>query len=238
MARRYETTYRSKAGDNYGDPEFWNRRFEDLDRRVDGNETALESVDSVADRIESVALQRLDTLITPLVVETRDRVATLANLFSASSKSSLTIAATRQFVVIDEGQRSTFAHLGYVSIIPEGHLSAGMLGAVESYDSGSGALVVVVDFVWGDGTFTAWNLHPAQPADAHAVRTDNPHETTAAQVGAYTQAQVDQIVAQAVASVRGTATAAGDTLGELEATVAANALAATEEAVAMAIALG
>jgi hypothetical protein len=249
MSRRYETIYRVKRRDNLGDPDYWNVRLEDIDRRVDANEAALTNLDDVAARVEGAAFDRINNVITPIVVETINRVATIANLFSATSATENTLAFGQTVFVVDAGQRETFAHQNYVSITPADTRSAGLLAPVLSYDRTTGALVIDPEVVWGSGTYASWLISASQPADAHVLRKDNPHETTAAQVGAYTQAQVDKIVSDAVAAavlkLIGNASVNGDTLGELEAliaglsaTVAANAAAATEEAVAMAIALG
>lgn len=215
MALRFETFYRIKTRTNLGDVTVWNGRFQDLDRRLHGLETALESVDAVGQRIEGVALDRINNLVTPLVLETINRVGQITNLFTASSASSVKLGDGLVVFVVAEGQRTTFAHQGYVSAVPTGAATSGLLGAVQSFDRASGELVVAVQASWGTAgeTFAAWSLAAAQPYGAHANRTDNPHSVTAHQAGAYTTAEVDGIAAR---------TARG----------------ATDNAVALAIALG
>lgn len=165
MSRRFETNYRLKSGDNLGDPEFWNRRFEDLDRRVDSNETALDSVDAVADRIEATALQRLDLQITPLVVQTRERLRSLADIFVSSSVSKNTIGKTTQAFTVPESDRLTFATLGYV-IADAVSGDAGMGGPVQSFDTETGVLVMSIDYTWGAGSYSAWILTGSPPINA------------------------------------------------------------------------
>ncbi|WP_298962197.1 hypothetical protein [uncultured Methylobacterium sp.] len=203
MARRYETNYRLKGGENLGDPEFWNRRLDDLDRRIDGNEQALSDVDAVADRIEGVALQRLDNVVTPLVVETRERIRNLSRVFQADSVTAVTPSTGTKTLFILDGQRNTFVALDYVSIRSVADPDKAMQGRLVSFNADTGELTVQVDAYSGTGPASDWHITLSAPPDLlHAARTDNPHGTTAEQVGAYTKAQVDALLGDEIDDAR------------------------------------
>jgi hypothetical protein len=50
-------------------------------------------------------------------------------------------------------------------------------------------------YVTPGGVTTMMNAGPTAAINAHVARTDNPHATTAHEVGAYTQAEIDQLLA-------------------------------------------
>jgi microcystin-dependent protein len=202
MSRRFEQFYRVKRRDDIGQPEYWNGRLDDIDRRIDANETDLEDVNGVADRIESVALGRISTVITPLVEEVTTRIRTIPAMFSANSSSNVTIGTGYLTFNIDPGQRNTFAALAYAVVDSVDDPGNGIVGKVVSYDAVDGDLVVDTLQVIGEGTFNRWSVTLSAPPDlVHSTRTDNPHQTTADQVGAYTKAQVDDLIIAAVGAV-------------------------------------
>ena len=66
--------------------------------------------------------------------------------------------------------------------------------------------------VSGSGTFNNWSIKITAPPDlVHAARTDNPHLTTAGQVGAYTTAQADSAIAAAISNLIAAAPSTLDT---------------------------
>lgn len=238
MARRFETILRVKPRDNLGDPQYWNRRFDDIDRRISKNEDDLLNLDEIADRVEGIALERIDQVVTPIVVETIERVRDIPNLFRTTSLTSETIGLGLKSFTIAEGDWNTFAHQDYVYAYVNGDTSKGMVGAVQSYDAVTGVLVFDAEVAWGGSTTHAdWKIGATAPADAHANRFDNPHEVTAAQVGAYTTDQVDVAIQAAKDELVGTAGTLVDTLGEIDNKIEANATDAVNTAVAMAIAM-
>jgi hypothetical protein len=190
MSRRFETIYRVKRRDNLGDPEYWNNRLDDVDRRIDANETALQDLDDVAARVEGVALDRINLVVTPLVQETIERVKTIPNLFSATASGTVVIGTGPKMFIVDQTGRSTFAHQGYVRIVPPGDFTRGMLAAVTSYDTATGELDVVVDLAWGSGTFSAWSVAASLPAET----------VTPEMIGAVTVEQMNDAIAEAKSS--------------------------------------
>ena len=60
----------------------------------------MQSLDAVANRVESLALDRINNVITPLVIETQERIASIPDLFTATSASPVGVGTgTKTFVV-------------------------------------------------------------------------------------------------------------------------------------------
>jgi len=157
---RFEELYRVKARDNLGDPEFWNRRFSDIDLRVTQNEQALADLDAVAGRVEGAALDRIDNVITPLAVEATNRLTTVAELLSATSGTEITVGTgTKQFTV-PATERNTFAPLPYLFIHATEDFDLNMTARRVSYDRETGVLVVSAVRSSGAGTSDSWSITP------------------------------------------------------------------------------
>ena len=90
MPRRIDL-YEVERGDNLGDPQYWTKRFEDIDLRLASLEDFLQNIDAVADRVEGAALDRINNVITQLVNQARDNLAAIPNLFTATSGSAVTV---------------------------------------------------------------------------------------------------------------------------------------------------
>ena len=155
MARRIDA-YRIKRGDNLGDPEFWNRRLEDLDLRIAANEEALSNLDAVANRVEQVALDRINNVITPLVEETQQRIASIPALFSATSASSVVLGAGEKSFIIPEGERATWAVSTFVYAEKDGDPTVWLHGNLVSFDRVGGLLVIDVSDYSGSGSHAGW----------------------------------------------------------------------------------
>lgn len=157
--RRYDA-YKLKRGDNLGDTEFWNKRFEDIDLRIAAAEDTLRNVDAVANRVESLALDRLNNVLTPLTAEAIERLTSVSTLFEATSVTPVTIGEGERRFTVPEGQRLTFAPLAYLVISPTGDLSRYMAGRTVSYSQLSGELVVDVMRAVGEGDSADWQIAP------------------------------------------------------------------------------
>ena len=176
--------YRVKRRDNLGDPDFWNKRLEDIDLRLAANEQKLTLIDQVAARSEAAALSRINDVLTPLAAEAQDRLTRVATLFEATSDSEVTLSEGPKQFIIPVGQRLTFAPLAYVIAFPTGDLSRYMTGRVESYNHNSGVLQLDAMRAAGEGTFSDWQITPMAfaselevlasdvSADAQAVSED------------------------------------------------------------------
>lgn len=155
MARRIDA-YRIKRGDNLGDPELWNRRLEDIDLRIAASEEALSSLDAVANRVEQVSLDRINNVITPLVEETQQRIASIPALFSATSASSVTLGLGERSFIVPEDERSTWAVSSFVYAEKADDPSVWLHGRLSSFDRSTGALVIDVSDYSGSGSHAGW----------------------------------------------------------------------------------
>lgn len=201
MVSRYEF-YRVKRGNNLADPEFWNPRFQDLDNRMTARELDKTKIDDAVDALEAVALQRLNDTFAPLIVEAQDRLNNLGASFSAESLDSETIGLGTKVFTLTEETAANYVFTDYVNIRAAAESGQSMLGQVISFDRPSGNLTVDVVHTEGSGTYADWLIRVGAPIDlSHADRIDNPHMTTAAQVGAYTIAQTDAAIAAAIAAI-------------------------------------
>lgn len=177
-----------------------------IDARFVKADALAAQVDSVVTSIEQVALDRLNETFTPLIVEAQQRLNQFGAAFNANSHTSLAIPAsvpTPIIFQIDESQRSGYSFSDYVALRYSADTSKSMLIQVGSYDRPSGQISGTVIQIGGSGTFADWQVRIAAAPDlAHAGRTDNPHATTAHQVGAYTMLEVDAIAAATVTAAQ------------------------------------
>lgn len=203
MAKRFEQ-YKVRRGDDLADPDFWNRIFEDLDLRLSLRELDSTRIDTAVEVLEAVALQRLNDTFIPLINEAKERLDTFGVTFAATSATSVTVGLGAKTFFVDEAMRQAYYYTDYVAIRAHDDATASMVAQVVSYDRPTGELKVNVELLVGSGTFAAWDIHSGvKPDTTHAGRTDNPHATTAAQVGAYTIAAADAAIAAAIASIPG-----------------------------------
>jgi hypothetical protein len=201
MALRFESQYKTKRLDNLGDPEWHNRRWQDIDRRMHARELDATKIDDAVDDLEAAALARLNDELTPIIAQAITRLRDFGLLFSAASHTERTIQiGTIQFV-IDEAMRESFVATGFLIIRPTADLTKGMSVRTLSYVPSTGVLTVDSYSTLGAGTFSEWSIGVTGDPDlSHATRTDNPHQTTAEQVGAYTTNQTDDAIDAAIAA--------------------------------------
>lgn len=203
MSSRMES-YRVRRRDNLADPEYWNGRFADIDNRINAREQDSTRIDNAVDDLEAVALQRLNDTFTPLIVEAQDRLNNLGASFSAESLAPQTIGTGEKDLLLTEATAETYVFTDYVQVRSASNPDKSMLGQVIGFDRGTRLLSINVVHVEGSGTFSDWLIRVGAPIDlSHADRTDNPHETTASQVGAYTTSQVDAAIIAAIEAIPG-----------------------------------
>jgi hypothetical protein len=157
MARRFEQMLRVKPRDNLGDPEYWNRRFEDLDRRIDANEGGLSDIGSLTAHIEGLALDRLNLVLNPAL----SKIALVSQegflLAHSVNSVTLTVGSTVTFNIHIEAEREIFTPSPFVAITREAVETDYAVGRLISYSKVTGDLVVELLQCVGDpGPFTDW----------------------------------------------------------------------------------
>lgn len=150
--------YRIATGDDLGDPETWNDRFEDLDLRADKLERDLADVNAVGDRVEGVALQRINDVILPLVTEAQERLTDLTNLFAAASATSVEVGTGTKTFVITDGFRDTWVVPEYVFVEKVGDPTVWMSGRSTSFNRSTGQFIMEAEDFGGAGTVASWGM--------------------------------------------------------------------------------
>ncbi|BCM87901.1 hypothetical protein [Methylobacterium indicum] len=142
---------------------------------------------------QTIGLTRLDDALRP-VYEDLVSITQLGVMFTASSKTATVLGTGLKTFTISDADKTRFAAAGYLSIqdvsIPENT----MFGLLQSYDRVSGQLSILVDQFVGDEGATIANWRISAAASPNVL-------TTAHQVGAYTQAEVDGLLATLRAAV-------------------------------------
>jgi hypothetical protein len=160
MSRRFDTNYRVKPKDNLGDPEYWNRRFEDVDRRIDSSESALESLNEIEDRVQSIALERLNLVLAPALSQIA--FASDQGFLMAHSNSVITLTdgSTVTFTIDDAGERSLFAPSPFIAITRSGSIDDYAFARRISYSKTTGELVAELVTTYGSpGPFSDWEIN-------------------------------------------------------------------------------
>jgi len=160
MARRYDQFYRVKPRDNLGDPEYWNRRFEDIDRRVSSNEDGLDSIGGLTAYVEGLALNRLDLVLAPAL----DKITLVSEqgflLAHSSSTVTLDVNTTQTFAIPDAAERELFAASPYVTITRQANMADYAFAQTVSYNKASGQLILRPIQIFGNaGPFNDWVIY-------------------------------------------------------------------------------
>lgn len=156
--RRFEENYKVKNRDNLGDPEYWNRRFEDIDRRLTAGESSFETIDHLPDRIEGLALDRLNLVMGPALEKIG--IASEQGFLMSDSDSSVSLVEDTQVTfVIPDPERFSFAPSPYITINRKANNTDYAFGHTVSYSKATGVLVVELVGVWGNpGPFSDWSI--------------------------------------------------------------------------------
>lgn len=159
MAIRFES-YRTKRLDNLGDPEWHNRRWQDIDLRMHARELDSGKIDNAVDSLTAVALSRLNDTFSPIIQQAMNQLADVGVSFSGESLTTEMISVGAKTFIIIPQHRVGLVVVDFVSIRPVGVDDAAMICNVLSYDRASGALEVesVPGYVTGSGTYHDWTI--------------------------------------------------------------------------------
>ena len=160
MARRFEGFYKTKRLDNLGDVDWHDRRWDDIDRRMHAREIDATKIDDAVDRMEAVALSRLNDTFSPIIAQAQAQLADVGVSFSGRSLSTHEISLGVKIFIITEAYRVGLVVVDYVSIRPTGVTDAAMICSVTSYDRTTGTLVVEPQdgYITGTGTYSDWTI--------------------------------------------------------------------------------
>ncbi|MEN3238544.1 hypothetical protein PUR29_34460 [Methylobacterium ajmalii] len=135
---------------------------------------------------QTIGLTRLDDALRP-VYEDLVSITQLGVMFTASSKTATVLGSGLKTFTISDADKTRFAAAGYLSIQDVGIPEHTMFGLLQSYDRTTGQLSILVDQFVGEEGATAANWRISAAASPNVL-------TTAHQVGAYTQGEVDALI--------------------------------------------
>ena len=117
-------------------------------------------MDHSIDRLEAIALARLNDTFSPLIEQAQQQLADVGVSFSGRSLSQHTIGIGIKTFMIMEAYRVGLVIVDYVSIRPTDVIDRAMICSVLSYDRATGALVVEpqAGYITGTGTYADWSI--------------------------------------------------------------------------------
>jgi hypothetical protein len=160
VAIRFES-YRTRRLDNLGDPEWHNRRWQDIDLRMHARELDSGKIDGAVDQLQAIALARLNDTFSPIIQQAMNQLADVGVSFTGESLTSEIISLGTKTFIITPQYRVGLVVVDYVSIRPVGVADAAMICSVVSYDRQSGALVVepIEGYITGEGgAYHDWTI--------------------------------------------------------------------------------
>jgi hypothetical protein len=183
MTQRYEA-YRVKTGDNLGNSGFWNERLKDLDLRLHARELDADTLKAAVDQFQALALSRVNDTLVPILNEAITRLAEIGALFRAESTTELTMMEGPVSIVLTSTTRTSYVVTDYVSVTYADDTTIGFVAKVLDYDRDTGLMLLDALALSGAGTYDQW-----------VVRVSAAPAAIASQIGAYTYAQVNELLA-------------------------------------------
>nr|WP_321482369.1 hypothetical protein [uncultured Cohaesibacter sp.] len=163
MASRMDL-YRTKRNDDLGDPNYWDRKFKDIDARISVNEEQRDTLEEVIEEGRQVFREKANEVLLPLIKEVHD-MADVGAFLRTTSATEHDLSLGGKVFYIDEGHRLSFAAPAYVTIYRMETPQAAMLGEVVSYTKETGELVVDVTKAEGTGYGGGWTVAVGNPSD-------------------------------------------------------------------------
>jgi hypothetical protein len=193
MTRRFDTHYKTKRLDNLGDPGWHDRRWEDIDQRMHTRELDATAIEGAIDRLEAVALARLDKTFSPIIQQAQQQLADVGVSFSGHSLSSHKVELGAKVFMITEDYRVGLVVVDFVSIRPTGVSDVAMICSVLNYDRTTGALLVEPQdgYITGTGTFADWQIKVSVTPNLDTYSREEVNDLVATTVTTLTTTIVD-----------------------------------------------
>ena len=173
MASQYD---KYRFNDEALDDETFNKRWRDIDARLDAVEKLGFNFATNEDELVATALRRINQELIP-VIEAIQAFTNLADLLRAPSASEVTITTSGHITFeLDANHRRSFAAPLFVIASVAGATDKWMAGQVVSWDAVNGKLVLSVTRARGTGTYASWVL------SVTSIPPDLPPSQTAANI--------------------------------------------------------
>ncbi|NTD85498.1 hypothetical protein [Agrobacterium tumefaciens] len=161
--------YAVRVGDDLGDPDFWNRKFEDVDLRLHAQEEIEKDWRSAVLELQENGIKRIDEAVTPLVEQLEEDLQ-LGAVFIAESSSSVQVQTGHLNIGIDSSNRRRYSPAAYLAIVTRDAPYAVMLGRLIAYNRETGTLSVDIERTYGagDAIRTNWIISATSHVDYQA----------------------------------------------------------------------
>lgn len=163
--------YLIRVGDDLGDPDYWNRRFEDVDLRLHGQEEIEKDWRAAVRELQENGLKRIDEAVSPLIAQL-DEDLQLGAVFIAESKSAIEVKTGPMTIGISSTNKRRYSPAAYLALVTRDAPYAVMLGRLMSYNRDTGTLAVDIErtFGAGDPIRTNWIVSATSHIDYQADR--------------------------------------------------------------------
>ena len=163
--------YQIRVGDDLGDPDGWNSRFEDIDLRLHGQEEIEKDWRAAVRELQENGLKRIDEAVSPLIAQL-DEDLQLGAVFIAESISAVEVKTGALTVGISSTNKRRYSPAAYLALVTRDAPYAVMLGRLMSYNRDTGTLAVDIErtFGAGDPIRTNWIVSATSHIDYQADR--------------------------------------------------------------------
>jgi len=142
--------YQIRVGDDLGDPDYWNRRFEDVDLRLHGQELIEKDWLSAVRELQENGLRRIDEAVSPLIAQLQEDLQ-LGAVFIAESKSTIEVKTGPLTIGISSANKRRYSPAAYLALVTRDAPYGVMLGRLISYNRDTGSLAVDIERTFGAG---------------------------------------------------------------------------------------
>lgn len=142
--------YSVRVGDDLGDPDFWNRKFEDVDLRLHAQEEIEKDWRSAVLELQENGIKRIDEAVSPLVEQLEEDLQ-LGAVFIAESSSAIQVKTGPLNIGVDSTNRRRYSPAAYLALVTRDAPYAVMLGRLIAYNRETGTLSVDVERTYGAG---------------------------------------------------------------------------------------
>ncbi|SCB41220.1 hypothetical protein [Rhizobium lusitanum] len=142
--------YQIRVGDDLGDPDYWNRRFEDVDLRLHGQEEIEKDWRSAVRELQENGLRRIDEAVSPLIAQLQEDLQ-LGAVFIAESKSAIEVKTGPLTIGISSANKRRYSPAAYLALVTRDAPYGVMLGRLISYNRDTGSLAVDIERTFGAG---------------------------------------------------------------------------------------
>ncbi|HEY6616153.1 MAG TPA: hypothetical protein VIZ32_16590 [Vicinamibacterales bacterium] len=117
-------------------------------------------IDDAINKLEAVALQRLNETFSPIIIQAQKQLADVGVSFNGPSHTTHTVGMGAKSFFVDEDYRVGLVVVDFVSVRPTGLSDVAMICSVLNYERSTGELLLEPQegYVTGSGTYSDWQI--------------------------------------------------------------------------------